>query len=166
MPIELIVEQVYDLTVIYDSIDEPGDAMILGALDPSSWTIIMNENHQELFDDIIGPDRFTLAHELSHWLYDADDPNQMAFELTDDGVDRVFCHNRHAAALPESDRIREINANKLAAALLLPATLILRERRQIATTEHRTLSANWGVSKQTLSIRLRELGFVKRDSQG
>jgi Zn-dependent peptidase ImmA (M78 family) len=159
VPIEMIIEQTYELTVIYDKIHEPGDAMILGALDPNQRTIIMNEVHLELFDEVIGPDRFTLAHELSHWVYDADDPNQLTLEFGADGQNRVFCHDRNAAVLPDSDRIREVNANKLAAALLLPVSLVLSESESIATVDHRTLAATWGVSQQTLSIRLNELGL-------
>ena len=158
VPIEMIVEQTYELTVIYDNIDEPDDAMILGALDPSSRTIVMNEAHQDLFEDVIGPDRFTLAHELSHWVYDADDPNQMAL-FRPDGNDRVFCLDRRAVGLSDSERIREVNANKLAAALLLPASLVLDEAHRIATVDHRTLASSWGVSQQAFAIRLEQLGF-------
>lgn len=57
IPIELVVEQTYGLSVEYASINEPEGTMILGALDPRRRTVVMNEAHIELFDDIIGPDR-------------------------------------------------------------------------------------------------------------
>lgn len=159
VPIEMIVEQTYQLTVVYDSIAEHDGAMILGALDPDRRTIVMNEVHQDMFDEVIGPDRFTLAHELSHWVYDADDPNQMTFEFSDDVENRVFCLDRATSGLPESDRIREVNANKLAAALLLPASLVVAEAPRLAGADLRTVAKSWGVSHQTLTIRLDELNL-------
>ena len=156
IPIELIVEQTYELSVVYDIIREPGGTMILGALDPRRRTIVMNEAHLELFEEIIGPDRFTLAHELAHWVYDADDPNQMSFEFPDTET-QVFCLDRGATALPEGDRIREMNANKLAAALLLPTELVMKEAPRLAGADLRRLAQTWGVSHQTLTIRLDEL---------
>ena len=157
VPIEMIVEQTYELTVVYDTINEREGEMILGALDPAQRTIIMNESHQDLFDEVIGPDRFTLAHELAHWVYDADDPNQMKFEFPTNDHGRVFCRDRNAIGVSDIDRIREINANKLAAALLLPSSLVIQERSRI--TDLRATARSWGVSQETLSIRLDELGL-------
>jgi hypothetical protein len=71
VPIELIVEITYELSIDWHDIDEPADHKILGALSPSTRTIFMNTRHLPMFERWVGPERFTLAHELAHWLYDA-----------------------------------------------------------------------------------------------
>lgn len=158
VPIEMIVEQTYELEVVYDRIDEPADTMILGALVPSSRRIIMNTAHQDLLDTVIGPERFTLAHELAHWVYDAENPDQMSLEFADQSA--VFCYSRESPALPETDRIREINANKLAAALLLPEGLLREAHLPTGEAELKDLARTWQVSYQSLTIRLDQLQLL------
>jgi hypothetical protein len=72
VPIDLIVEVTYELEVLWDRLLEPPDSTILGALFPRQRRIVLNEQHAATFDRWIGPERFTLAHELAHWIYDAD----------------------------------------------------------------------------------------------
>lgn len=83
VPIELIIEKTYGLAISWDVIEEPPRAKILGALHPADKRIVLNERHSQMFDRWLGPERFTLAHELAHWVYDADDPNQLALDLED-----------------------------------------------------------------------------------
>ena len=71
----------------------------------------------------MGPERFTLAHELAHWVYDADDPDQLSFYFDPQPVE-IYCYHREASGLSEVLRIREINANKLAAHILMPEDLV------------------------------------------
>ena len=81
VPIELIVEQTHKLQILWGDIPEPPEAMILGALAPRERRIMLNSRHEALFEQCVGPERFTLAHELGHWIYDADDPRQLSFDL-------------------------------------------------------------------------------------
>jgi Zn-dependent peptidase ImmA (M78 family) len=71
---------------------------------------------------------------------------------------------REAGALDLGDP-REVQANALAAALLMPAELIrtqLRDREVDALDEAmvRSLAQRFRVSQQALTIRLVQLGFV------
>ena len=74
VPIEIIVEQTFGLEILWEEIEEPPDSIILGALAPRDRRILLNSRHEAMFERWIGPERFTLAHELAHWIYDAVDP--------------------------------------------------------------------------------------------
>ena len=67
MPVELIIEQTYRLEILWEDVSEPSDTVILGALAPRDRRIVLNLRHQALFEQYMGPERFTLAHELGHW---------------------------------------------------------------------------------------------------
>jgi hypothetical protein len=160
VPIDSIIEGTYELEVLYDDIDEPPDTVILGALRPGQKRIILNERHMDMFDGWVGPERFTLAHELAHWVYDADDPNQLTFDLTSTGPAEQFCYHREAPGLADTLRIREINANKLASQLLLPDHLVRQVPLDDTLRNFRRRAAEWGVSQQTLRIRLETMGLI------
>ena len=80
VPIDLIIELTFELQVLWDELAEPPETMILGALFPANRLIVLNDRHSATFERWIGPERFTLAHELAHWIYDADDPNQLRLD--------------------------------------------------------------------------------------
>lgn len=159
VPIEMIVERTYTLEVHYDEIAEPTDVMILGALSPSQRRITFNTAHAALFDEVIGPERFTLAHELAHWVYDAEDPGQQTIALGHT-QDPEFCYHRGSSGISDVVRLREVNANKLAAALLLPAELVRAEDVSSILAAPAEFAARCGVSRRTLEIRLETLGLA------
>lgn len=159
VPIELIIESTYDLTILWDEIEEPPDMTILGALFPRESRIVMNVMHESLFDRVVGPERFTLAHELGHWIYDADDPNQLSLDL-ESGPTESFCYHRENPNLADDTRIREVNANKFAAHLLLPEHLVRAVDLDEVLRDFRATAADWGVSQQTLRIRLDALDLL------
>lgn len=161
VPIDNIIEGTFELEVLWDHLDEPPETVILGALFPAQRRIVMNERHLRTFERWVGPERFTLAHELAHWVYDADDPNQLSFDLT--GAQQQFCYHREAPRLANDLRIREVNANKLASHLLLPDHLIRQVPIDDILGDFRRRAAEWGVSQQTLRIRLETMGLVDSD---
>lgn len=157
VPIERIVDSRFNLSILWDVLEEPAGEMILGVLQPQERRIVLNERHAPLFDSVIGPERFTLAHELGHWIYDADDPDQVSLFDEPDGAGTVFCRGWS----PAKADLREVNANKFAGTLLLPTALV-----RVALTQPlpswaavEQIAADWGVSKETLTIRLRDLGM-------
>lgn len=158
VPIDLIVELTYDLAIEWADIDEPAGYHILGALSPSSRTIVMNERHLRRFDRWVGPERFTLAHELAHWVYDAENPEQgtLAFEVEDE----VFCRAEETVELDRTTQLREQNANALAAHVLLPNHLVLARDLDAVLGDVRGTAHGWGVSQQTLRIKLERLGLL------
>ena len=159
VPIELIVEQTYGLEILWDIVPDSGENRILGALDVQNRRIILNQRHQDLFEQYLGPRRFTLAHELAHWLYDAGRPEQLSL-LPRDQREEIFCYHRDSPSLHDDLRIREINANKLAAHLLLPEDLVRNEWRDGTQDDLRETAARWDVSQTALRIRLQDLGLI------
>lgn len=159
IPIELIVEQTYELEILSEDIEEPPGIVVLGALAPRDRRIVLNERHEALFEQYMGPERFTLGHELAHWIYDADNPAQLAFDLGEEATER-YCYHRDSPGLSEDLRIRELNANKLAAHLLLPEDLVRRADIGTVLRDLPGTANRWGVSSTTLRIRLQELGLA------
>lgn len=158
VPIELIVELTYELTVDWADIDEPADHRILGALSPSTRTIVMNTRHLTMFERWVGPERFTLAHELAHWIYDAESPEQGTLDLG--APTEVFCRRDDTTRLDNTTKIREQNANALAAHILLPDDLVLAHDLDVILRDFRATAHAWGVSQETLRIKLERLGVL------
>lgn len=159
VPMELIIEDTYGLEIVWGYVDEPRETKVLGALFPRLKRIVLNERHADMFDRWVGPERFTLAHKLSHWIYDADDPNQLTPDL-DASQNERFCYHRESGGLTNDLRIREVNANKLASHLLLPDHLVRGVDIDAVLNDFRGVAARWGVSQQTLRIRLETLGLI------
>jgi Zn-dependent peptidase ImmA (M78 family) len=157
VPIERIIEVTYNLRIVCEPIGDPVGETILGALQPTTHQIVLNERHLDLFESVVGPERFTLAHELGHWIYDADDPQQATLFSQSEATPAVFCRR---VAQPGSD-LREVNANRFASCLLLPAVLVRAAIRQPfpSWSTFATTAAGWGVSQRALSIRLESLGL-------
>lgn len=160
IPVEAIAERELDLRIICEPIPEQPGEWILGALVPSLRTVRLNENHLDLFEARSGPYEFTIAHEIGHWVYDADDPDQTS--LLEPAREPLLCRDLGPSRLTDAAKIREINANKFAARLLLPADLVLAELPSDDDLSARvdSLATKWKVSKRTLGIRFDELGLV------
>lgn len=159
VPIDMVIEKTYGLEIGWDTIPEPPGMIILGALAPRAKRIVLNERHEAMFDQWIGPERFTLAHELAHWIYDAENPDQLSLGF-DGQQDEVFCYHRDSPGLVDDVQIREINANKLAAHLLLPEDLVRDACLDTVLADPRRAAAEWKVSLRMLQIRLQELGLI------
>lgn len=159
IPIEMIVEQTYGLEILWDEIEEPIGTTILGGLAPREQRIVLNSKHVAMFDQYIGPERFTLAHEFAHWIYDADNPNQLSLDIDLEGL-QPYCYATESSGLSEDHRIREMNANKLAAHLLLPENLVRRVENREILRDLSSAARAWGVSITTLRIRLQDLGIL------
>jgi hypothetical protein len=163
VPIEMIVEKLYGLTIDWDDIDEPAGFVVLGALSPPTKTVVMNTRHLDRFERWVGPERFTLAHELAHWIYDAN-PDQGTLDLG--GEADVFCRRDDTSQLDRTTQIREQNANQLAAHLLLPDELVLAADLTVVLADLAATANAWGVSQQTLRIKLENLGALDAGDLG
>lgn len=102
--------------------------------------------------DNIGHQRFTIAHELAHYIFDAL-PNQKYYEAyyrTDD---------------KKNNEIREYRANKFAANLLMPRTIFESRYKFIASQIKDAqkvkfiLSLDFGVSVTAINKRIEELNL-------
>ena len=157
IPIEQIVERMYEISIEWHELEELPGASVLGALDSVSKTVVLNLRHEQMFSDVLGPYEFTLAHELGHWLFDADDPRQLNLL---DGPTGRFCHSRTSPAMSQQQQHRETNANRFAAELLMPADLVRQVDADDLVGRLREYAQEWGVSRTALCIRLETLGII------
>ena len=72
IPIEQVVEQTLDLSILWDTVEEQPGETILGGLLPKARRIVLNEKHLPLFDKKPGLLRSTIGHEAGHWDIDVD----------------------------------------------------------------------------------------------
>lgn len=158
VPVEAILED-EGLTILCEEIEEPDGMAILGAMEPATGIVRLNERRLDLFESVIGPERFTYAHELGHWIYDAVDGRSQKTLFDEERIaSPVLCRSHRAQ---ETADIREINANGFASALLLPEQLV---RAAVigpfpSRSAFNATAAQWGVSRQSLRIRLTKLGL-------
>jgi Zn-dependent peptidase ImmA (M78 family) len=96
--------------------------------------------------------RFTMAHELGHYLYHAHllgegvDDNQ-AYRSSEDGP----------YANPNIGKREETEANRFAAMVLMPSDKVRAEWQRLRDPEN--LAKKFQVSKQAMEIRLKSLGI-------
>ena len=69
VPVERILEDVLDLSILWDDISEPPNQSILAALDPGSKTVVFNESRRTLLTDTPGLYYTVLAHEADIGMY-------------------------------------------------------------------------------------------------
>lgn len=121
---------------------------ISGALcrGPEGAVIAVNRAHHE------HRRRFTIAHELGHFLLHQDAPAYY------DAQHQVGLHFRAKATGAEWDP-KEIEANKFAAELLMPRKLVLARVRASAEVDAAKLAAEFKVSPEAMTYRLAELRF-------
>ncbi len=100
VPVEEVVEQVLNLSILWDAITEQTGEMILGGLQRKSRTIVLNEKHLALFDQKPGLLRSTIGHEAGHadieGCSDSDSPSLFGEEK---GTDPIV--HRHATRSDE-----------------------------------------------------------------
>jgi hypothetical protein len=151
VPIEDIVERTFGLHILWEPLEEGPGERVLAMLTPSERTVRMNELHLDGIFASQGPINYSLAHELGHWLFDAVPPEQGA--LFDAAGAPVFCRGGK-----DSADLREGNAERFAAALLLPRGLVpTGQLHLLSHDELREQALVYGVSLRALKIRLDQL---------
>lgn len=148
LPVDIkgIIEQ-RGIGVLAQPMEDAVSGMLV--IKDSRATIGVNENHHP------NRQRFTLAHELGHYLLHSKSSRVFI------DASPVFFRDERAA---EGTDPREIEANRFAAELLMPEAL-LREtvrRQPIDAFDERAvqrLAARFGVSSQAMTIRLATLGL-------
>jgi Zn-dependent peptidase ImmA (M78 family) len=162
VPILRIVEAHLNLRLLYDKIPQDGGERILAYIDPFDRIICLNTLHQDLFEEVIGTEAFTLAHECGHWELHVlkSGRNQPALSFAGAGQgERFLCR-------ANSSDPREYQANRFAAALLMPRYLVLamtQGQRLNRWTVLEKLAKDFGVSKEAFKIRLENLNLIRVD---
>jgi Zn-dependent peptidase ImmA (M78 family) len=133
----------------------PTGTNISGALVRSgNATFIAVNNAQHL-----NRQRFTIAHELAH--YFLDHPGE------DLHVDGDFTVNlRYRSSIDDPHDAHEVEANRFAAALLMPQEFLTRDvfvDYPLDEDKVKKLARKYQVSEQAMTIRLVSLGFVSPD---
>lgn len=99
--------------------------------------------------------RFTAAHELSHYLLHRD--LMQTGERMNRHTDHLF-DNDGRAGDTIFDRRHEVQANRLAAQIVMPAELVRAEAAK--TRDAGVLAKAFRVSKPAMEIRLKTLGLI------
>ena len=118
-----------------------------------SYTIHVNVAHA------LTRQRFTIAHELGHYCLDHMQNKRL---IVDDETVGAVLHRSGGAysdiANPSDETVMEIEANRFAAALLMPKQLV--ERYWAYSPDIRFLASNFKVSEQAMRVRLQVLGLI------
>jgi Zn-dependent peptidase ImmA (M78 family) len=104
--------------------------------------------------------RFTIAHELAHYLLD---------HTTEDHIDWQFSILRRDSKSSDASDAKEIEANAFAANLLMPREFLKEDLRQYANFRGEVeldqatrleLARKYSVSVEAMTYRLTNLGFI------
>lgn len=151
IPIELIIETELEYS---NSVENLGDDKILGAIDQCNKIIYTNENAQYKFDKYKGLYEFTLAHEVGHW------------DLHCNYLENQLQINKISLSLicRDGDKdFKEQQANKYAAALLMPEYLVkekLKDKDYLSWSVLYKIAEDWQVSISALKNRLETLNLL------
>jgi Zn-dependent peptidase ImmA (M78 family) len=139
VPVEAIAEDLLGLALCFSGLD------VSGMLLPDRREIWVNET------DVPGRRRFTVAHEIGHWICQALAGRPAA----------VYCRAEDVSE--SADRAIEREANVFAAELLMPEELVREEFPRCATRAE--LCLRFGVSAEAMGWRLYNLRLVDEKPQ-
>jgi hypothetical protein len=129
----------------------PRDVSLSGLLLPAKRRIWVNATEAQRS---AGRRAFTIAHEIGHW--------RMHRDLSDDDAYARFCRSQDVGATARALKqtaLLEREANRFAAALLMPEALVRREVRDRGLNVV-ALARSFGVSGQAMQIRLETLRLL------
>jgi hypothetical protein len=145
-----------ELATLWDHLDHN----VFGALIPSKRLVILNEDRLADFNSNTGLYRFTVSHEVAHWILHCEDDRANALTLI--GVDRTLCRQGSRDTL-------EIQAEKFAGYLLAPTDELKTRLPKAPWTGWSTvytLADEFGMSVSAMLVRLKETKFAYRDETG
>lgn len=148
------------LGLLWEEIEEDPGSRVLGALRPEAALVVLNENRIVELEASEGLRRFTLGHEIGHWLLHAADAR--AGTLPIDPTGRTWCRSG-SPAQPERQ------AEMFAASLLAPEDRVrgsMPPARRGGWAEVYSLAESFRMTPTAMLIRLEELGLAHRDQSG
>lgn len=153
--LDLIAEKLLDLGILFEDLDSEFEG-VLGALDLEGKTIIIDQG----LDNSLGGEfleegrlNFTIAHEIGHFVLHRDKFSK---------ENSLYFHNE---SNPYTRRV-EIQANKFAAALLMPRELVIKKwnqelRKEKSPNDIKSKMAQFfRTSRETTQFRLQNLGLI------
>ena len=159
VPVERILEDVLDLSILWDDISEPPNQSILAALDPGSKTVVFNESRRTLLTDTPGLYYTVLAHEAGHWDVHVDHGHLAQPTLPNFARD-FSCLYRSSG--PGQD-LREVQAHRFMGFFLMPSNLLMEAVRDVDLLSWPMLYGlrdRFQVTITALKVRLERLGLL------
>lgn len=156
VPVDSLIEHTLDLCIEYDTIDEPPGATIWGSIEPARKTITLNGTHTDSFAKYPGLERFTLGHEVGHWVMHVNQSELDQASLFDSSPEVIVCRDG-------DESVRERVADRFAAFLLMPTDLLWQElpRHDVTSrTGFCGLAEKIKVSNSALHLRLAKMGVA------
>jgi Zn-dependent peptidase ImmA (M78 family) len=147
-----------ELDLLWDEVTDDEGGRVLGQLVPEQHLVILNERHRRLLEEKEGRlRRYTVGHEVGHWILHADGVRSGTLTLFDG--ERIWCRagSRHPA---------ERQAEMFSAALLMPRDQLLAalpEPPWRGWAQVYRLADRFVVNVTPMAIRLEELGWMHRD---
>ncbi len=136
-----------DLRLVPGAPDVRPGNRLSGLLVPNERRIWVDEQEAE---DSEGRKRFTIAHELGHWVLHVD---TQACQLP------IYCRADQLDA-PDAPDEPENEANRFAAELLMPARLVRDEVGDGGDIDLFALRQRFGVGSTAITLRLEQLGLL------
>jgi Zn-dependent peptidase ImmA (M78 family) len=163
VPIEHLIEAHLDIWIDWDMIEEKGSEVILAYIDPQERKICMNESRRARFEEYLGTETFTFAHEVGHW-----DLHVTETEYVQLGFLDIIQPKRFLCRWNKHDRL-EWQANRYAATLIMPKGMVLREIEGVDICKWANLyplKDRFGVTITAFRKRLEELGLIYLSPEG
>ena len=175
MGINLIVDKALsdDLSIFGETVFADSDVDVLADGEPEqlhckAGTILLDPD--VLMMRNMGSYNFTLAHEVYHWYaHRAYMLLRMENAGQESAVQQCYVYNNGSRRIPAA--LAEIQANAVAARILMPRRAVVKQYKELqkkyATAEEMIvadLAIFFEVSKQSMRIRLEELGIMANTS--
>jgi hypothetical protein len=163
VPVETIADSHYGLLVeeapaLASRVPLAGDVHLSGLLYPQDRVILIDADEAARAP---GRRRFTITHELGHWV----------LHCADTDAETVWCRDTTVASQPTGDPsvlltypTQELEANAFAAALLMPRELLVAQDRPESTDAEYRLAERLSVSREALLRRYWVLDRVEPGS--
>lgn len=148
------------LSLLWEPVPDTDAGTVFGMLDPNTARIILNELHVDDLETNAGLRRYTVGHELGHWLFHAEAARSGTLSLLQNG--RIWCRNG-------SKDPAERQAEMFSARLLMPRDLMKHALPGGVWKGWPTVYAladTFVVSATAMIIRLEELGWAHRGESG
>lgn len=150
-----------DLDLLWEEVADEHGGQVLGQLVAQERLVVLNERHREALEERGGRlRRYTVGHEIGHWELHAGALRSGVMSLVEGG--RTACRDRARQRI-------ERQAEMFAAALLMPREGVASAVPQVpwhGWSAVYDLADVFVVNVTPMVIRLEELGFARRGSDG
>lgn len=169
VPIEEIIDFAVDIPIVRDSIADVQGVQVLAKLVTRGHPhpkveIIVNEDKQLFFDQHMGTEQYSLAHELGHAVLHIDRGSLDTLLLPEAQEQSiVLCRMSTEAERDRNAKRRELQAERFAACILMPQDLLRTACAQVDIYHWPSLYAlkdRFHVTISALTNRLKDLHLV------